>query len=186
MRLWLSEPLIIDDVFRPGRGAGLEEVRTELPAWLRSELRMQLQRKITSDGEPVTQEQADSFIDKALACGTLDSAGKLTFRVKGAREQIVEQILEVCELWNEPMTRVNAEAKADATIRAMRYRRVSTWLSSAILILALILAFLLIIGMIAAKADPASVIHYAPAEILEHIDGLKRRDNDLIVIESVA
>jgi hypothetical protein len=135
LRLWLSDPQTLDDVVRPGRSAAPEEVRTGLPAWLRSELRTQLQRKITSDGEPVTQEQADSFIDKALDGGTLDSEGTLTFRVKGTREQIVAQILEVCELWNEPMTRARAEAMAVSALKAARGQRVSGWLSRAILIL---------------------------------------------------
>ena len=170
LRLWLSDPRVLDGVVRPGTSASPEEVRTGLPAWLRSELRTQLQRKITSDGEPVTQEQADSFIDKALDSGALDSEGTLTFRVKGTREQIVEQILEVCELWNEPMTRAKAEAKADAAIRVMWGRRIFAWFSSAMLILAMILVFLLVIGIIAAEADPAPVIHYAPTENLEHID----------------
>ncbi len=170
MRLWLSDPQVLDGGVRPCRSASPGEVRTSLPAWLRLELCKQLQENFSSDGEPITQEQADYFIDKALACGTLDYEGTLTFRVKGTREQIVAQILEVCELWNEPMTRARAEAKADATIRAMWCRRVSAWLSKAILILALILTFLLIIGMIAAKAEPAPFIPYAPAKNLEHID----------------
>jgi hypothetical protein len=170
LRLWLSDPQVLDGGVRPCRSAGPEEVRTSLSAWLRLELCKQLQENVSSDGEPITQEQADYFIDKALACGALDSEGTLTFRAKGTREQIAAQILEVCALWNEPMTRARAEAKADATVRAMWCRRVSAWFSSAILILALILAFLLIIGVIAAKADPASVVHYATAKNLEHID----------------
>jgi hypothetical protein len=154
LRLWLSDPQVLDGGVRPGRSADSEEVRIGLPAWLRSELRTQLQRKITSDGEPVTQEQADSFIDKALDSGTLDSEGTLTFRVKGTREQIVAQILEVCELWNEPMTRARAEAMAVSALKAARGQRVSGWLSRAILILAMILAALLVIGFIAVEADP--------------------------------
>jgi hypothetical protein len=91
---------------------------------------------------------------KALASGALDSNGIFTFRVKGTREQIVEQILQVCELWNEPMTRAKAEAKADAAIRAIRRQRVFAWLSWAISVLAIILAMSLIIGTITAQADP--------------------------------
>jgi hypothetical protein len=154
LRLWLSDPQVLDGDVRPGRRAGPEEVRTGLPAWLRSELRTQLLRKITSDGEPVTQEQADSFIDKALDSGALDSDGTLTFRVKGTREQIVAQILEVCELWNEPMTRARAEAMAVSALKGARGQRVSAWFLPAILILAMILSVLLIIGIIAAEADP--------------------------------
>ena len=52
----------------------------------------------------------------------------------------------------------------------MQGQKVSAWLSSVILIVATILAFLLIIGIIGAEADPAPVIRYAPAENLEHID----------------
>jgi hypothetical protein len=95
-------------------------------------------------------------IDKALASGALDSFGIFTFRVNGTREQIVEQILEVCELWNEPMTRAKAEAKADAVIRTIWGQRVFAWLSWVISILAVILALLLIIGTFTAQAGPCA------------------------------
>jgi hypothetical protein len=107
------------------------------------------QEKTAPDGAPITQKQADSIIDSALASGTLDSEGILTFRIKGTREQIVAQILEVCEFWNEPMSRAKAEARADAAIMAMWGRKVSAWHSSAILMVAKILAFVLIIVLIA-------------------------------------
>jgi hypothetical protein len=147
LRLWLSELQTDDGGVRPDRNADPEAVRTDLPAWLRSELRTQLKGKITSDGEPITQEQAESIIDRALASGMLDSKGALTFRVNGTDAQIVARIMEVCELWKEPMTRAKAEATADAAIWAMRVRKISAWLSSAILIVAIILALLLIIGI---------------------------------------
>jgi hypothetical protein len=92
------------------------------------ELRKQLQEKPTSDGKPMTRKEADSC-NKALASGALDSDGIFTFRVKGTREQIVERILEVRELWNEPMTRAEAEAKADTAIRVTWGQRVFAWLS---------------------------------------------------------
>ena len=152
MRLWFSATQVLDDVALPGKSICSQDIRPRLPDWLRSELCNQLQEKIASDGEPITQEQADSIIDSALASGTLDSEGTLTFRVKGTREQIVAQILEVCEFWNEPMSRAKAEAKADAAIMAMWGRKVSARHSSAILMLALILASILIIVVIV-KAD---------------------------------
>ncbi|WGJ16318.1 hypothetical protein QEV83_08795 [Methylocapsa sp. D3K7] len=123
MRFWFSDPQVLDDVVLSGKSIGSQDGRPRLPDWLRSELRTQLQEKIAPDGEPITQKQADSIIDRALASGTLDSDGTLTFRVKGTREQIVAQILEVCELWNEPMSRATAEAKAYAAIMAMWGRR---------------------------------------------------------------
>jgi len=153
MRHWLPEPRILNVLIRSGISIGPEDGGPYQPLW-RSELRKQLQEKPTSDGKPLTREEADSCIDKALASGALDSDGIFTFRVKGTREQIVEQILEVCELWNEPMTRAKAEAKADAAIRAMRSQRVFAWLSWAISIMVIILALLLVICTITAQADP--------------------------------
>ncbi len=153
MRHWLPEPRILNVLIRSGISIDPEDVTTSLPLW-RLELRKQLQEKPTSDGRPLTREEADSCIDKALASAALDSDGIFTFRVKGTREQIVEQILKVCELWNEPMTRAKAEAKADAAIRAIRGQRVFAWLSWAISILAIILALSLIICTITAQADP--------------------------------
>ena len=154
MRLWLSDPPLLDGIAATGTNSGPEDVKARLPAWLRAELRTQLQEKVISGGEPVTQEQADAFIDNAISSGMLDSEGTLTFRVKGSREQIVAQILEVCELWNEPMTKARAEAMAISAIKATRGQRLSVWLSKAILILAIILAVLFIAGIIAAEAGP--------------------------------
>jgi hypothetical protein len=153
MRHWLPEPRILNVLIRSGISIGPEDGGPYQPLW-RSELRKQLQKKPTSDGKPLTREEADSCIDKALASGALDSDGIFTFRVKGTREQIVEQILEVCELWNEPMTRAKAEAKADAAIRAMRSQRVFAGLPWAISIMVIILALLLVICTITAQADP--------------------------------
>ena len=155
MRPWLPDPRVLNVLIRSGISIGPEDVKPSQPLW-RLELRKQLQEKPTSDGKPMTPEEADSCIDKALANGALDSDGIFTFRVKGTREQIVEQILQVCELWNEPMTRAKAEAKADAAIKAMRSQRVFAWLSWAISILAIILAMSLIIGTITAQADPCA------------------------------
>jgi hypothetical protein len=104
MRHWLPEPRILNVLIRSGISIGSEDGGPYQPLW-RSELRKQLQEKPASDGKPLTREEADSCIDKALASGALDSDGIFTFRVKGTREQIVEQILEVCQLWNEPMRR---------------------------------------------------------------------------------
>ena len=149
MRPWLPDPRVLNVLIRSGISIGPEDVRPYQPLW-RLELRKQLQEKPTSDGQPMTREEADSCIDKALANGALDSDGIFTFRVKGTRDQIVEQILEVCELWNEPMTRAKAEAKADAAIRAIGRQRVFAWLSWAIVILVVILTLHLTIGIIAA------------------------------------
>jgi hypothetical protein len=156
LKLWRSDLRFGDSAVSPSPSIGAGDARTHVPTWLRAELRKQLQEKVTSNGAPVTEEEADSFIDNALASGTLDSSGALTFRVKGTRKQIVDQILDVCALWNEPMTRAQAEAKADAVIKASRRRRATAWLSPVILILAMILAFVFIIGLIAAEAKPFS------------------------------
>jgi len=155
MRPWLPDPRVLNVLIRSGVSVGPEDVKPYQPLW-RLELRKQLQKKPTSDGKPMTRKEADSCIDKALASGALDSNGIFTFRVKGTREQIVKQILEVCELWNEPMTRVKAEAKADVAIRAIRGQRVFAWLSWAISILAVILALLLIIGTFTTQAGPSA------------------------------
>ncbi|WGJ15379.1 hypothetical protein QEV83_03595 [Methylocapsa sp. D3K7] len=154
MRLWRSNPQLLDGFASTGTSSDPEDVKARLPTWLRAELRTQLQGKVISGGDPVTQEQADDFIDEAISCGMLDSEGTLTFRVKGSREQIIAQILEVCELWNEPMTKARAEAMAISAIKASRGWRASAWLSKAILILAIILAVLFIAGIITAEAGP--------------------------------
>ena len=83
MRFWFSDPQVLDDVVLPGKSIGSQDVRPRLPDWLRSELRTQLQENIAPDGKPITQKQADFIIDSALANGTLDSEGILTFRIKG-------------------------------------------------------------------------------------------------------
>lgn len=154
MRLWLSDPQLLHGVASPDTSSGADDVKAHLPAWLRAELRTQLQEKVVPGGEPVTQEQADAIIDSAISSGMLDAEGTLTFRVKGSREQIVAQILDVCELWNEPMTKARAEAMAISAIKATRGQRLSVWLSKAILILAIILAVLFVAGIIAAEAGP--------------------------------
>ena len=152
LRFWLSDRDVLDEIVLTRESSDLQNSSPRLPEWLRSELRTQLQEKIAPDGEPITQKQADFIIDRALSSGTLDSDGTLTFRIKGTREQIVAQILEVCDFWNEPMSRATAEAKADAAIMAMWGRKVSVWHSSAILMVAKILAFILIIVLIAKSA----------------------------------
>lgn len=125
MRLWLSDPTLLDGVAPTNASGSPDDVKAHLPAWLRAELRTQLQEKVVPGGELVTQEQADAFIDSAISSGMLDAEGTLTFRVKGSREQIVAQILEVCELWNEPMTKARAEAMAISAVKAMRGQRLS-------------------------------------------------------------
>ena len=74
MRHWLPEPRILNVLIRSGISIGPEDVRPYPPLW-RLELRKQLQGKPTSDGKPLTREEADSCIDKALASGALDSDG---------------------------------------------------------------------------------------------------------------
>ena len=66
----------------------------------------------------------DYAIDKCLATGGLDSAGNLTFHVKGTREEIVGQIMETAGAWGQPMTHEQAGGRADAAIAAIGIKRV--------------------------------------------------------------
>lgn len=100
----------------PGVLSCPEETRAILPLW-RFGWQKQLQEKPTPDGKPMTREEGDACIDKALASGSLNS-----------------EILEFRELWSEPMTRANAEAIANAAIRLIQSRRrlaFLSWITSA-------------------------------------------------------
>ena len=70
-----------------------------------------------ADGKHMTREAADYIIDEALAAGVLDSDGCLNFRVRGTREEIVATIMETTASWGRPMSRAEAEQKADEAIR---------------------------------------------------------------------
>ena len=69
------------------------------PSWRRHELRKGLQAAAEARGEPMTRDEADYIVDKALATGGIDSAGNLAFPVKGTREEIVGQIIEIAAAW---------------------------------------------------------------------------------------
>ena len=99
MRPWLPDPRVLNVLIRSGISIGPEDVRPYQPLW-RLELRKQLQEKPTSDGQ-ADDPRGSGFLYRQSAghSGALDSDGIFTFRVKGTRDQIVEQILEVCELW---------------------------------------------------------------------------------------
>jgi hypothetical protein len=51
-------------------------MRPRLSSYRRYELRKGLQEAAEARGEPMTKEEANYFIDKALATGVLDSAGE--------------------------------------------------------------------------------------------------------------
>jgi hypothetical protein len=116
MRFWLSGPRILNGLVRPGISLGREDWRPRLPSYRRYELRKGLQAAAEARGEPMSREDCDYAIDRALATGGIDSAGNLAFPVKGTREEIVGQIMETSGAWGRPMTREQAKAKADAAI----------------------------------------------------------------------
>ena len=59
-------------------------------------------------GEPITREDADYLIDKALATGAVDSNGDISLHVKGDREECVAQIVEASEGLGKPTDREKA------------------------------------------------------------------------------
>jgi hypothetical protein len=166
MRVWFSGPRLLNGLVRPGISLGREDFRpARLPSYRRYELRKGLQEAAKGRGEPITKDDADYAIDKALACGSLDSSGALTFKVKGnSRDECVAQVLETAAAWNTPVTRAEAKRHVDAGIAAGTWpRRVGRYLlsprplillfkiiASAILSLIIIACFWLIATIVAA------------------------------------
>ena len=56
----------------------------------------------------MSREDCDYVIDRALATGGLDSDGNPTLHVKGTRDEIIGQIMEIAGGWGQPMTRNEA------------------------------------------------------------------------------
>jgi len=107
---------------------GKEDFRGRLPSWKRYELRHGLQEAAKARGEPMSKEDADYCIDKALATGALDSEGGLNVNVKGDREKIVEELLAASAAWGMATSREEAERLTDQAIREIRRRRAIHWL----------------------------------------------------------
>jgi hypothetical protein len=103
MRVWLSGPRILRGLVRPGISLGREDFGPpRLPSWRRHELRAGLQAAAKARGETMTKDDANYYIDKALATGLLDSKGDLDFKVKGeTRDECIEQIIEIATMWNK-------------------------------------------------------------------------------------
>jgi len=53
-------------------------------------------------GKTITVADANYLIDKALAAGVLDANGDLDFKVKGTRDECIEQIIETSAMWESP------------------------------------------------------------------------------------
>jgi hypothetical protein len=129
MRIWLSGPRILGGLLRPGISLNGEDLRrmrgrpARLPKWRRYELRHGLQEAAKARGEKLTKEDCDYAIDKGLATGLLDKNGNLNFVARGSREEIVEEILSTAKVWGKDMTYAEAEATADAAIRAIEKNR---------------------------------------------------------------
>ncbi len=130
-------------LLRPGISLGREDLRPRLPSWRRYELRTQLKAGAIARAEPMTREQCDYLIDKAHATGA-DSAGDLTFHLKGSREEIIQGILERSAAWNMPMTRAKAERLTDRAIRDIRRRK---W--PGIAFAALVIVVMLVVAIVA-------------------------------------
>ena len=136
MRLWLSGPRILRGLVRPGISLGREDLYPRLPSYRRYELRHGLQEAAKARGEPMTKEDANYAIDKALATGLLDSNGNLNFRMRGTREEIIAGILTTAKAWGQLMTCDQAERIADRAIRKAR------WPIGNIVTIAIIAAFI--------------------------------------------
>jgi hypothetical protein len=87
-------------------------------------------------GETMTKEDADYYIDKALATGQLDSNGNLNFHIRGTREEIITGILTTAKAWGQLMTCDQAERIAD------RANRKARWPIGNIVTVAIIAAFI--------------------------------------------
>ena len=98
-------------------------MRPRLSSYRRYELRKGLQEAAKARGEPMTKEDADYCIDKALATGVLDSAGDLNFIARGNREEIIAEILQKGAIWNMPMPRDEAERLTNQAVRGIKLRR---------------------------------------------------------------
>jgi hypothetical protein len=110
---------------RPGISLGREDFRPHLPSWRRYELRHGLQEAAKARGEPLTREDADYAIDKALASGLLDYSGGLNFTAKGfTREEVAAQIIERSTAWGQPVSHDEALRMASRGIRRIWYRRI--------------------------------------------------------------
>ena len=98
-------------------------MRLRLSPYRRYELRKGLQEAAKARGEPMTKEDADYCIDKALATGVLDSAGDLNFIARGNREKIIAEILQNGATWNMPIPRDEAERLTNQAVRGNKLRR---------------------------------------------------------------
>ena len=121
---------------RPGISLGREDWNPRLPSYRRYELRHGLQEGAKARGEPMTKEDANYVIDKALATGLLDSNGNLNFHISGTREEIITGILTTAKAWGQLMTCDHAEQLADRAIRKAR------WPIGNIVTIAIIAAFI--------------------------------------------
>jgi hypothetical protein len=121
MRFWLSGPRLFNGLVRPGISLGREDFRPRaLPSWRRYELRHGLQEAAKARGEPMTREDADYAIDKALATGAIDSNGDLNFHMRGTREEIIDGMMATAKAWGSPLSRAEG---ARITGKAIRRRR---------------------------------------------------------------
>jgi hypothetical protein len=98
-------------------------MRPRLSSYRRDELRKGLQEAAKARGEPMTKEDVDYRIDKALATGVLDSAGDFNFIARGNREEIIAEILQMGATWNMPMPRDEAERLTNQAVRGNKLRR---------------------------------------------------------------
>ena len=124
MRFWLSGPRILGGLIRPGISFNENELRHKtprLPNWRRHELRADLKAAAEVKGETITVADANYLIDKALAAGVLDANGDLDFKVKGTRDECIEQIIETSATWNYPMTGAEAGVIFDRAIQQQRW-----------------------------------------------------------------
>ncbi|HEY8005694.1 MAG TPA: hypothetical protein VIE66_02555 [Methylocella sp.] len=124
MRIWFSGPRLLNGLVRPGISFGREDFGPpRLPSWRRHELRAGLQSAAKARGEAMTKDDANYYIDKALALGVLDRNGNLGFKVKGSRDECVATIEATAASWGKNMTREEAQAVFDDTIDKQRYHR---------------------------------------------------------------
>jgi hypothetical protein len=71
-------------------------------------------------GKPLTDEESNYLIDRALAIGAIDSNGDLNFHMRGTRVEIIDGMMATAKAWGSPISRAKAARITDKEIRRRR------------------------------------------------------------------
>jgi hypothetical protein len=142
-RSWISKNI----------GAGIRIGRSfsdwQLPRTRRFELRSRLQTAAKARGQPITKEEADYCIDRALETGNLDRNGTLHLNIEGATpEDVIERTIVAAAAWGETLSHSAVEQMVK--VKHRNWGLVTSWLAVAIVAIGL---FLLLVACIASPAS---------------------------------